>query len=125
MVLVDTSVWISHLGDGHPVMEKLLMDEEVACHPYVIGELACGNLKNRDEILTLLQSLPQTVMAEPDEVLEFIDNRQLMGMGLGYIDFHLIVSSLLSDIPLWTWDKSLLTVCRTLGISYPIRLTNP
>jgi len=77
------------------------------CHPFVIGELACGNIKNRDEILLLLQSLPTAISAEQSEVLRFISAHRLMGRGLGLIDIHLMISALLSDVLFWTLDKKL------------------
>ena len=118
MVLVDTSVWVSHLRDGNVGLEKLLNDGKVVCHPFIVGELACGNLKNRYEILTYLQSLPMTILAEDEEVLKFIENNQLMGKGLGYIDIHLIASAVLTDVPLWTLDKTLDTFTKKIGIDY-------
>jgi len=118
MVLVDTSVWVSHLREGNVGLEKLLSDGGVVCHPFIIGELACGNLKNRDEILTYLQSLPMTILAEDEEVLKFIENNQLMGKGLGYIDIHLIASAVLTDVPLWTLDKTLDKFTKKIGINY-------
>ena len=118
MVLVDTSVWVSHLREGDVGLEKLLNDGEVVCHPFIIGELACGNLKNRREILTHLQSLPMTILAEDEEVLEFIENNQLMGKGLGYIDVHLIASAVLTDVPLWAFDKTLDKFTKKIGINY-------
>ena len=118
MVLVDTSVWVSHLRDGNVGLEKLLNDGKVVCHPFVVGELACGNLKNRDEILVYLQSLPMSVLAEDEEVLEFIENHQLMGKGLGYIDVHLLASAVLTDVLLWTLDKSLHKFAGKIGVSY-------
>ena len=118
MVLVDTSLWISHFRDGNPGLEKLLNDGEVVCHPFIVGELACGNLKNRHEILIYLQSLPMAILAEDGEVLKFIENHQLMGKGLGYIDVHLIAAAVLTDVPLWTSDKTLDKVTRKIGINY-------
>ena len=118
MVLVDTSVWVSHLRVGNVGLEKLLNDGEVVCHPFIIGELACGNLKNRRKILTHLQSLPITILAEDEEVLEFIENNQLMGKGLGYIDVHLIASAALTDVPLWTFGKTLDKFTKKIGINY-------
>lgn len=118
MVLVDTSVWVSHLREGNVGLEKLLSDGEVVCHPFIVGELACGNLKNRYEILTYLQSLPMTILAEDEEVLRFIENNQLMGKGLGYIDIHLIASAVLTDVPLWTLDKTLDKFTKKIGIDY-------
>lgn len=118
MVLVDTSVWISHLRDGNKDLETLLIEEEVICHPFVIGELACGNIKNRDEILTLLQTLPTAKEATHDEVLQFIDKSKLHGKGMGYIDLHLLSSALLSEVTLWTLDKKLDNETKKLGIKH-------
>ena len=118
MVLVDTSVWVSHLRHGNEDLQKLLHGGEVVCHPFILGELACGNLKNRNEILTYLQSLPMTILAEDQEVLRFIEDHRLMGKGLGYIDVHLIASAVLTNVLLWTLDKTLDKFTEKLGISY-------
>ncbi len=118
MVLVDTSVWVSHLRRGVVGLEKLLNGGEVVCHPFIVGELACGNLKNRREILTYLKSLPITILAEDEEILKFIENNQLMGKGLGYIDIHLTASAVLTDVPLWTFDKTLDKLTKKIGIGY-------
>jgi predicted nucleic acid-binding protein len=118
MVLVDTSVWVSHLRDGNVGLENLLNDGAVLCHPFIVGELVCGNLKNRHEILAYLQSLPMTILAEDGEVLKFIENHQLMGKGLGYIDVHLIAAAVLTDVPLWTFDKTLDKITKKIGINY-------
>jgi len=107
MILVDTSVWIEHFRSGSPELETLLNEGAVACHPFIIGELACGNLKNRGEILSLLKELPLAFCAEDDEVLQFIYDHGQMGKGLGYIDIHLLMSALLTRVPLWTFDKRL------------------
>lgn len=118
MVLVDTSVWVLHLRQGNIGLEKLLDDGEVVCHPFIVDELACGNLKNRSEILSLLQALPRATSAEHHEVLQFIDDYQLMGKGLGYIDMHLLAAARLSETPLWTRDKKLEEVSAKLGIGF-------
>ncbi len=118
MVLVDTSVWVSHLRNGDEGLEKLLNDGQVVCHPFIVGELACGNLKNRDVILMYLQSLPMAILAEDGEVLKFIENHQLMGKELGYIDVHLIAAAVLTDAPLWTFDKTLDKITKRIGINY-------
>ncbi|MBI4378831.1 MAG: type II toxin-antitoxin system VapC family toxin [Nitrospinae bacterium] len=118
MVLVDTSVWISHLCDGNVGLEMLLNDDHVICHPFIIGELACGNLKNRLEILSLLQALPMAINAEHEEVMRFIDDYRLMGKGLGYIDIHLLASAILSEMPLWTFDKRLHEVSVKLKVDF-------
>lgn len=118
MVLVDTSVWISHLRDTHPVLAGLLNDGEVACHPFVIGELACGNLMNRTAILWCLQALPTALLADHKEVLTFIEDHDLMGKGLGYIDVHLLASAVLTGFSLWTLDKRLEGVAGALHCRY-------
>ena len=118
MVLVDTSVWIAHLRYGNVGLETLLNGSSVVCHPFVIGELACGNLTNRAEILTLLQALPMATQVEHKEVLRFVEDHRLMGKGLGYIDMQLLSSALLTNVPLWTEDKKLNASARALGVSY-------
>ena len=107
MVLVDTSVWVAHLRHGKVGLKPLLNEGQVVCHPFVIGELACGNLQNRSEILVHLQTLPQAILAQNEEVLHFIENYHLMGKGLGYIDMHLLASARLTMVTLWTLDNKL------------------
>lgn len=108
MVLVDTSVWISHFRSGkEPVLASLLDDGAVFCHPFIIGELACGDLKNRAIVISLLQALPVSRVAEHREILSFIESRDLQGKGLGYIDVHLLASAILTGIPIWTLDRQL------------------
>ena len=107
MVLVDTSVWVSHLRETNDALVNLLNDAEVICHPFVIGELACGNLKNRTTIISLMEALPMAYEAEHEEVLSFIESREVMGKGLGYVDVHLLASALLTEVTLWTLDKRL------------------
>jgi hypothetical protein len=118
MVLVDTSVWVEHFRKGNIGLAALLHDDHVICHPLIIGELACGNLKNRYEILSLLHALPMALHAEHEEVMRFIENYRLMEKGLGYIDIHLLASTMLTNVPLWTLDKRLNEVSSTLGIGY-------
>lgn len=118
MVLVDTSVWVTHLRDGSIGLEALLNDGQVACHSFIIGELACGNLKNRSEVLSLLHTLPMVTHAEHEEVMLFIENYRFMAKGLGYIDVHLLASALLTQVPLWTLDKSLNAASSILGLEY-------
>jgi predicted nucleic acid-binding protein len=118
MVLVDTSVWVSHLRETHAGLVDLLNDGEVACHPFVVGELACGNLKNRTVILALLEALPMAVLVEHKEILAFIEGHGLMGKGLGYIDVHLLASAVLTGLPLWTFDKKLARIAGTLHHSH-------
>jgi len=118
MVLVDTSVWVAHLRGGDIALNALLNEGHVVCHPFIIGELACGNLKNRSKILSLLYALPMATQAEHEEVMQFIENNSLMGKGLGYIDMHLLASAILSKVPLWTRDKKLNQVSLKLGLAY-------
>lgn len=118
MVIVDTSVWVSHLREMNNELANLLDNGEVACHPFVVGELACGDLKNRNEVLSLLQALPMGIKAEDEEVLELIESNRLMGKGLGYVDIHLLASALLTGIPIWTQDKKLAQVASALHISH-------
>lgn len=118
-VLVDTSIWITHLAKGSASLRALLEEAKVLCHPLIVGELACGNIGNRVEILSLLRDLPQARLAEHDEVLQFIESRRLAGRGLGFIDAHLLASSVLSQAPLWTADKRLREAAAELGLAYP------
>ncbi|MBW2266813.1 MAG: type II toxin-antitoxin system VapC family toxin [Deltaproteobacteria bacterium] len=118
MILVDTSIWVTHLRRGSRQLEKLLMDAEVMCHPFIIGELACGNLQNRNEIISLLQSLPMAPTIEFDEFLFFIDRNQLMGKGVGFVDVHVLASAQLTGVPLWTADKRLKSVADQLELTF-------
>jgi predicted nucleic acid-binding protein len=119
VVLVDTSVWVRYLREGNKELETLLNNGEVMCHPFIIGELACGNIRKRAEILALLKLLPMAVKAEHEEVLQFIEDNRLMGKGLGYVDMHLSASAVLSEVPLWTLDKNLNMITERLKIVYP------
>ena len=117
MILVDTSVWIDHFRGEEPLLVALLGSGEVLTHPFVIGELACGNLRNRREILGQLRRLPSAPHATDDEVLGFIERRMLMGRGIGYVDAHLLASGALApDCRLWTRDVRLTTVARSIGL---------
>jgi predicted nucleic acid-binding protein len=118
MVLVDTSVWIAYLRDGNVRLETLLNNGDVVCHPFIVGELACGNLKNRSEILSLLRALPMATHVEHEEVMQFIKNYTLMGKRLEYIDIHLIASAVLTKIPFWTFDKNLNEISSKLSLEY-------
>jgi predicted nucleic acid-binding protein len=117
MILVDTSVWIEHFQNGNTGLDLLLQEGQVVCHPYIVGELACGNIKNRSRILSLLSTLPIAHTAEHEEVIHVIEKYRLTGKGLGYIDVHLLASAMLTNIPLWTLDKRLNSVSTKLGIT--------
>ena len=119
MVLVDTSVWIDYLRGGDSTLVDLLNRSLVCIHPMIIGELACGNLQNRVELISLLQNLPHVTTASHDEALLLLDNQKLMGKGIGYIDLHLLTSTLLSNnTRLWTRDKSLSGMAIDLGVAF-------
>ena len=118
MILVDTSVWINHLRDGARHLERLLLDGEVLCHAFIIGELACGNIKNRKEIISLLQALPMSPQVEFSEYLYFIEQYQLNGRGIGFVDIHLLASAQLGQVELWTADKRLIASAASLGLNY-------
>jgi predicted nucleic acid-binding protein len=118
MVLIDTSIWVSHLKSGNFHLKGLLQDGKVVTHPFIIGELACGNLKKREEILSLLKALPAAATALHEEVLQLIENHRLMGLGLGYVDVHLLAAALLTAVPLWTHDKPLKEAAIKLQVAY-------
>jgi predicted nucleic acid-binding protein len=116
LILVDTSVWVDHLRRGNPSLRQLLEAGEVSCHSFVIGELACGTLRQRSAILELLGKLPDVPSAEDFEVLELIGSRRLTGRGLGWIDAHLLAAAMIADVSLWTLDKPLASTADLLGI---------
>ena len=117
MILVDTFIWVEHLRRGLPRLVTLLQDGEVLIHPWVIGELACGNLRNRSQVLELLQGLPAATVASDAEVLHLIERDRLMGRGIGYVDAHLLASARLSHCRLWTQDRRLADVAQEQGLA--------
>jgi predicted nucleic acid-binding protein len=119
VILVDTSVWVEHLRRGLPRLATLLQEGKVLIHSWVIGELACGNLRNRADVLELLQGLPAAVVASDQEVLLMIEQHQLMGRGVGYIDAHLLASAKLSHCQLWTQDRRLAVLTEERGLAAP------
>jgi predicted nucleic acid-binding protein len=118
MVLVDTSVWVAHFRERNAGLALLLNSGRVFCHPLIVGELACGNLKQRSEILSLLRALPSVVVAEHNEVIDLIENQRLMGKGLGFIDMHLIASALMSRVNLLTFDRKMNQFATLLGLAH-------
>ncbi len=116
MILVDTSVWIDHFRKPSVRLTSLLNDEEVLVHPFVIGEVACGNLKNRTEIIGLLRALPQAQKADDDDILFFIERHGLNGRGVGWIDIHLLASCHFDHCCLWSVDKKLKVVAQRLRV---------
>ncbi len=129
MILVDTSVWINHLNPKDPRfsiqhserLKTLLNDNQVLGHSMVIGELACGNLKDRQTVLTDLENLPKASVATDDHVLSYIEQKQLMGRGIGYVDFHLLAATELTrSTELWALDGRLMDVATELNLAYQI-----
>jgi predicted nucleic acid-binding protein len=119
LILVDTSVWVDHLRTGLPQLQAALEACEVVMHPWVIGELACGNLRDRTVLLALLQGLPEATAASDGEVLLLIEQEQLMGRGIGYVDAHLLASARLTRCCLWTEDRRLAALARHLAVAAP------
>jgi predicted nucleic acid-binding protein len=117
MILVDTSVWVDHLRKGDARLKALLGAGQVLVHSFVTGELALGNLRQREAILQFLQDLPQAVSAGDGEVLGFIEQNAIFGLGIGYVDAQLLASARLSAALLWTHDKRLLEVASRLGLA--------
>jgi hypothetical protein len=107
VVLVDTSIWVDHLRKKEPKLADLLNEGMVVMHPFVLGELACGNLKNRAALLTNLEALPAALPASDEEVLRLIEAKKLWGRGIGWVDAHLLASALLSECAFWTGDERL------------------
>ncbi|KGJ08952.1 type II toxin-antitoxin system VapC family toxin [Paracoccus versutus] len=108
MILVDTSIWIDHLRAGDTELVDLLNAEQVLAHPFIIGELALGSLKDRETVIAAMQGLPQAPVASHAEVMALIDARRLFSLGIGYVDAHLIAATLLAPgTTLWTRDRRL------------------
>jgi hypothetical protein len=118
VILVDSSVWIDHFRNPSRILAALLDAEDVCTYPLVIGEIACGNLKNRQEIIALMHALPALPMVDNDEILFFIDRHHLNGKGVGLIDIHLLASCLIDRSRLWTSDMRLRILAHSLKIDY-------
>ena len=115
-MLVDTSVWVEHFRRDNRDLALLLNRGEVECHPFVIGELACGSFRRWSEVLFQLQNLSGVPQGSHNEVLAFVERHRLMGRGIGWIDAHLLVSASLAKVPLWTHDRRLAAVARSLNL---------
>jgi predicted nucleic acid-binding protein len=118
VILVDTSVWVDHLRVGNRQLQSLLESAEVLVHPFIVGELACGTLRHREEVLTYLQALPEAQAAEHEEVMRVVEHERLYGRGIGWIDAHLLTSARLSDAVFWTLDKRLSRVASALALAF-------
>jgi len=122
MILVDTSVWVAHLRNGEPTLARRLEASEVLGHPLVIGELAMGNLRARAELLGALRNLPRATVATDDEAMAFIERETLHGLGIGYVDAHLLAAARLTpDARLWTFDRRLADVAGRIGVAAGVR----
>ena len=118
MVLLDTSVWVDHLRQSDRLVVQLLESGQAAVHSFVVGELACGNLGSRNQVIDLLLALPRIETATEDEVLYFIERRKLMGRGVGYVDAHLLAATAIGGALLWTRDNRLRDVAGELGVAW-------
>ncbi|OGJ84882.1 MAG: hypothetical protein A2487_07340 [Candidatus Raymondbacteria bacterium RifOxyC12_full_50_8] len=118
MVLIDTSVWIDHFVHADQTLQNMLTENEAVIHPFVTGELACGNLKNRKEIFRLLNYLPSIQTITDEEYDFFIERHRLFETGLGFVDIHLLASALMSHCLIYTRDKILFVAANTLRIAY-------
>jgi hypothetical protein len=121
MILVDTSVWVDHLRRGDKTLTQLLTQGQVYTHPMMIGELACGHLQNRKQLIRLWQNLPCTIEATHQEAMLFLETHQLMGEGIGFVDLHLLASTRLSpNTRLWARDKRLAAIADSLGLAFSV-----
>jgi predicted nucleic acid-binding protein len=120
MVLVDTSVWIDHFNRTDKPLQLLLHDGEAAVHPFILGELACGNFKKRREIVRLLNDIPCIERVSDEEYYLFLEKKRLYGMGLGFFDIHLLASSVLSECTVYTKDGSLFRAAEALTIAFTV-----
>jgi len=119
MILVDTSVWVDHLRSGNTVLAGLLEQNRALMHPMVLGELACGRLRNRRQLLQLWQGMEFLQAVNHAEALYFIEQHELMGKGIGYVDVHLLASvSLVAGVKLWTRDKRLAQIANDMGYAW-------
>jgi hypothetical protein len=118
MILIDASIWIDHVRAPDDILLALLDNRSVLTHPFVIGEVALGHVRQREQLLDTLIDLPRARVAGEDEVLEFIRRHALAGMGIGYIDAHLLASAkLTAGSSVWTRDRHFRAVAERLGLS--------
>ncbi|MGZ8374843.1 MAG: type II toxin-antitoxin system VapC family toxin [Nitrospira sp.] len=113
-ILVDTAVWIVHFRTDSPALRQLLDNDLVVCHPLVIGEIACGNMRHRAAVLESLAVVPTALTIDHPELLTFLDTHKLFGQRLGWIDVHLLASTMLQQVTLWTLDQPLRNAAKTL-----------
>jgi predicted nucleic acid-binding protein len=122
VILVDSSVWIDHFRRADATLAALLASRVVMCHPFVIGELALGQLAQRDAVLDALGMLPMAPVVPHDDVLAFVERHKLTGCGIGWIDVHLLASALVGGrISLWTRDRRLCAAAAERGVAFAAR----
>ena len=119
MILIDSSVWIDHIRSEIAHVEHLLDERQVLMHPMVIGELACGNLRDRDTLLAKFRQMPRPPELSHNDVLQFIEDNRVMGLGIGFVDAHILASTAKAeDCQLWTNDRRLRDVADRLNVAY-------
>lgn len=116
-MLVDTAVWVDHLRGGDPVLIELLEQSRVSMHPFVVGEVACGNLTHRAAVLESMEPLPMLPVVGHSDVLSFVQVHRLAGRGLGWVDVHLLASASVTDEVLLTRDRRLRAAAEELGLA--------
>jgi predicted nucleic acid-binding protein len=121
MILADTSVWVAHFRESVPLLQEFLIDNRVLMHPWVIGELACGTLPRRPQVLRWLGRIPAAEVARDGEVLTLIEDKHLWGKGIGWVDAQLLASALITECELWTRDERLHGEAKRLGLAFPER----
>ena len=119
MILADTSVWVNHIRIPNLRLQELLLESQIVIHPFVIGEIACGNLRNRQRVLGSFRKLPSVAVVEHREALHLVEEQHLWGTGITWIDVHLLASCLLTGCRLWTLDQRLQAAARSLNLNYP------
>ncbi len=123
MILPDSSVWMAHFRRANASLAELLERDEALCHPFIVGELACGVLPSRVSTITLLQTVPEAPMMQHDEVLLLLERHRLMASGIGWVDAHLLGSALLAAAEIWTFDRALARAARKLGVAAKPRMS--
>jgi hypothetical protein len=122
MILPDSSVWIDHFRRGNTSLAEWLENDQALCHPFIVGELACGHLSSRASTIRMLQTLPEAPLMQHNEVLLLIERHRLMASGIGWVDAHLLGSALLAQAEIWTLDQSLTNAARRLGVAASPRM---
>ncbi|AGS25819.1 type II toxin-antitoxin system VapC family toxin [Rhizobium etli] len=126
MILVDTSIWIDHFRHRDAELSKIIEEDRLLCHPFVIGELALGSLRDRDAVMAFLAAQREAFIATHDEVMTMIDRHLIFSMGIGYTDAHLLASTLLDRrSTLWTRDKRLAAAAQKAGASLHVPVNTP